>query len=368
MANNKSARLESLDALRGFDMLFIAGLASLIAAICNLFPGGADCWLATQMHHAAWDGFRHHDSIFPLFIFLAGMSFPYSYAKSQEKGLSRAAIYKKMFVRAIVLILLGLVFNGVLRLKPGFRIFSVLERIAVAGLVASILFVNFKTKTRVIIAAAILVVYGAISFIPAPDAPAAAGSFSFEGNLAAYIDRQLFGNHIYKPGVYDPEGLLSTLGAVVTAMLGNFTGEYIRESKHSGNKKVLFMFAAAAVMLAVGLLVSIWIPVNKALWSSSFVLVVGAYSVALFALFYWIIDVRGHRKWAFPLKVVGMNSIAIYLLQRVVNFDYTVNFFLGGVISKLPEAPGKVLFWCGYILLGWLILYLMYRKKIFLKV
>ena len=368
MQNNNS-RLESLDALRGFDMLFIAGLASLVIAVCKLFPGGADCWLEAQMHHAVWNGFNHHDTIFPLFIFLAGMSFPYSYAKSIGKGMSKGAIYRKMFVRAIVLILLGMVCNGVLKFNGSpIRIFSVLERIGVAGLVSSLLFVNLKTSARAVIAVVILVVYGAVSFIPSPEAPVGTDPFSLEGSIAAYVDRLLFGDHIYKPGVYEPEGLLSTLGAVVTSMMGNFTGEYVRQSSHSGQKKVWMMFAAAALMLVAGLVLSNWIPLNKKLWSSSFVLVVGAYCVAMFSLFYWIIDVKGHRNWAFPLKVVGMNSIAIYLLQRVMSFQFTVNFFFGGVISKMGEAPGRVLYWGAYLLLGWLILYLMYKKKIFLKV
>lgn len=370
MSNNQpTGRLASLDALRGFDMLFIAGLAYLIRAVCCLFPGGESFWLENQMHHVAWDGLAHHDTIFPLFIFIAGVSFPYSYAKQVKIGKTRWQIYKKIFIRAVVLVFLGMICNGLLKLQSGpQRFFSVLERIGVAGMFASILYINFKPRGRIIIAALILIVYGAISFIVAPDAPAGTSPLSLEGSIAAYVDRTLFPNLIYKPGIYDPEGLLSTFPAIVTAMLGNFTGEFIRNSKSSGNKKCLYMIGAAAVMTMVGLIWSHWLPLNKKLWSSSFTLVVGGYSVAMLALFYWLIDVKGYQKWAFPLKVVGMNSIAIFMLPKIIDLKYTVNFFLGGLCNRLGEGWDNVLFWSGYLVLVYLILYFMYKKDIFIKV
>lgn len=368
--SDSGKRLESLDALRGFDMLFIMGLSSLVVALCKLFPDGGNFWLAEQMYHAPWDGFLHHDTIFPLFIFMAGVSFPYSFAKSREKGLPMWKIYRKMVVRALVLFGLGLVYNGVLQFNPNrpFRIFSVLGRIGIAGLLSSVLFVNFKPAVRGAIAFVLLAAYAAISFIPSPEALPGVSPFSKEGCLAAYIDRTLFGAHIFRPGSYDPEGLLSTVGAVVTAMLGNFTGEYVRSGGHSGSRKTLTMLGAAAALLVAGLALSKFVPVNKSLWSSSYVLVVGSYSLAAFALFYWIIDVRGWRKWAFPLKVVGVNSIAIYMLQRIVGFKTIVEFFFGGIIRLCSPAVGDVVYWAAYLLLGWLILLLMYRKKIYLKV
>lgn len=364
-----NGRLASLDALRGFDMLFIAGLAYLIRAICRLFPGGESCWLEAQMHHVAWDGLTHHDTIFPLFIFIAGVSFPFSYAKQVSVGRTKGQIYLKVFWRAAMLVFLGMICNGLLKFQSGpHRFFSVLERIGVAGMLASILYMNFKPCWRIVIAALILAVYGAVSFIVAPDAPAGTSPHCVEGSIAAYIDRTLFAGRIYKEGVYEPEGLLSTFPAVVTAMLGNFTGEYLRLSKHSGNKKCLYMLAAAVVMTVIGLVWSHWLPLNKKLWSSSFTLVVGGYSVAMLALFYWIIDVKGYQKWAFPLKVVGMNSIAIFLLPKFIDLKYTVNFFCGGLCNLVGEGWDKVLFWSAYLMLNYLILHLMYKKDIFIKV
>jgi predicted acyltransferase len=151
-------------------------------------------------------------------------------------------------------------------------------------------------------------------------------------------------------------------------MLGIFTGEYVRGAKHSGSRKSLMMFLAAVVMLGIGLLWSIEFPINKNLWSSSFVLVVGAYSLAMFALFYYVIDVRGWQRWTIPLQVVGMNSITIYMAQKVISFSHTNKFFFGGISSKLPPEWSELLLSGGYVLVCWLFLYFLYRKRVFLKV
>ena len=151
-------------------------------------------------------------------------------------------------------------------------------------------------------------------------------------------------------------------------MFGNFTGEFIRNSKLNGNKKCLYMAGAAAIMVVAGLVWSHWLPLNKKLWSSSFTLVVGGYSVAMLALFYWIIDIKGYQKWAFPLKVIGMNSIAIFLIPKFIDLKYTVNFFFGGLCRIVGDGWDKVFFWSAYLLLVYLILYVMYKKDIFIKV
>ncbi|MCR5570851.1 MAG: DUF5009 domain-containing protein [Bacteroidales bacterium] len=368
-------RLLSLDALRGFDMLFIMGFASLVVACCALFPGGADCWLARQMEHVSWDGLRHHDTIFPLFLYLAGLSFPFSYAKQVARGRTRSQIYGKIFYRGFALVVLGCIYNGFLQLKFPFRYMGVLQHIGLAWMFAALLFINCKTKTRVWIAAAILVgYYLLLRFVGAPDHPGA-DPFSYEGNLVGYVDRVLnrwfsfMHGRLYR-GDFDPEGVLSILPAIVTAMLGMFTGEYVRkpESEVSGGKKTVTMLVAAAVMLVVGLLWSLQFPINKALWSSTFVLVVGAYSVAMFALFYWIIDVKGWKKWTTFFTVIGMNSITIYMGQRIINFRSIGNFFVGGIASLGGEAWANFIGALGYLAVSWLFLYFLYRKKVFLKV
>lgn len=368
----ENKRLMSLDALRGFDMLFISGLAGLIMAICELFPDGNGFWLYETMKHVNWDGLAHHDTIFPLFLFIAGVSFPFSYANQQAKGMSRKGTYLKILKRTAILIFLGVVYNGLFKLNfENLRICSVLGRIGLAWGIAAVLFINFKPAARAVISAVILIGYWLVAcYIPAPDVPGG-DPLSMEGTIVGWVDRMITpGTLIYNDGRFDPEGLLSTLPAVVTALLGMFTGEFLRipESRINGTKKAGYMGLAAIALLAIGLLWSLEFPINKKLWSSSFVLVVGSYSLAMMALFYYIIDVRKWQKWAFIFTVVGLNSITIYMLPRIVNIGSTVNFFLGGLMEHIPEAWAKVVFQAGYLGVCWLAMYFLYKKKVFLKI
>lgn len=362
----------SIDALRGFDMLFIMGFSSLVISICSIFPGGADCWLARTMEHPQWNGFSHHDTIFPLFLFLAGMSFPFSYAKQVSLGASMHHIYIRIFRRALILVCLGLAYNGFFSLDfEHLRMCSVLGRIGIAWMCAALLYINFKPVTCAVICGCLLVGYWLlVCFVPAPDV-SGGDPLTMQGTIVGYVDRLITpGRLIYDGGRFDPEGLLSTIPAIVTAMLGIFTGEFVRipEDRISGNRKTLYMFGAAAVMLALGLLWSLSFPINKKLWSSSFVLVVGAYSVAMFSLFHYIIDVRKWTRWTLFFRVIGMNSITIYMAQRIFSFESINRFFLGGLAGMLPEQWAAVLLECGYIIVSWLFLYFLYRKNIFLKV
>jgi predicted acyltransferase len=247
----------------------------------------------------------------------------------------------------------------------------VLGRIGAAWGIAAILYINFKATTRACICAAILLGYWAlIALVPAPDVPGA-DPFTMQGNLIGYIDRLITpGRLIYDGGRFDPEGLLSTLPAVVTAMLGMFTGEFVRidDKKINGNRKTVYMLAAAAVMAAIAALWNICFPINKMMWTSSFVMAVGAYSLGMFALFYYIIDVRKWQKWTLFFRVVGLNSITIYMAQRIISFSGINNFFLGGLASKLPDSWETVVLKAGYVTVCWLFLYFLYKKKIFLKV
>ena len=363
-------RLTSLDALRGFDMLFIIGLSPLIAGICSLFPGGDGCWLAQQMDHVEWEGFRHHDTIFALFLFIAGMTFPFSLAKKRSGGWSNGRIVLDILRRMCVLILLGLVYQGIFQFNFATqRIPSVLGRIGVAWAAAALIYCFTGPRTQWGIAGAILVGYFLLlKFTVAPDAPVGADSFSREGNIVYYVDRCISPNHIYWQGLGDPEGIVGTVSAVVTAMLGMFTGRYVKESKDSGGRKTIVLLIAAAVLLAAGLVWSVWYPVIKNLWTGTFVLIAAAYSVAMFAIFYYCIDVRGWKKGATFFTVVGMNSITIYIGQSILSFTDISRFFLGGLIKVCPPAVGEVLLWAGYLGFAWLFLYFLYRHKCFLKV
>ena len=367
MSQSHSERLMSLDALRGFDMLFIMGLTPVVAGLCNAFGFGDGCWLARQMHHVEWHGFAQHDTIFPLFLFIAGVAFPFSCAKMHEKGWSVSRICGKIVWRAFVLVMLGMVYNGLF--NKGFgevRWASVLGRIGIAWAFAALLYLAFSLRTRVMVAVGVLVGYwAAMRYAIVPGAPTGADPWSVEWNFAAYVDKLLLPNATKG----DPEGLMSTLPAIVTAMLGMFTGEFVRwKGRFGGGAKTLVMLAAAAILLAAGLVWSNWMPVNKKLWTSTFVLVAGAYSLALFSVFYWIVDVKMLWRWTFFLRVVGMNAITVYLLQRIVDFNSVSKFFVGGVAGLLPSAWAGVLVAFGHLIVCWLVLWFLYRKNVFLKV
>ena len=347
-------------------MLFIMGFASLIVAVCKLWPNGGDCWLAAQMQHASWDGLTHHDTIFPLFLFISGMTFPFSLAKRREKGISNGKTVLKVLLRGLVLVLLGIVYNGLFKWElSSLRFYSVLGRIGLAWMIAALLYIFLSWKPRVVITVLILVGYNLLLLIPAGDYPWA-GSLSLMGNIVGYVDRGIMPGHLlYYPG-FDPEGLLSTIPAVATAMLGQFAGEFVRSGRF--RRKTLTMLVAAAVLLALGLIWSLWFPINKKLWSSSFTLVVAAYSLAMFAIFYYLIDVKGWKKWAFPLEVIGLNSLTIYLAQRIISVSFTNRFFLEGLVNRVSAPVGQLIYAVGYVTLCWLLLYFLYRKKVFLKI
>ena len=346
-------------------MMFIMGVEGIIITLCKLFPGGEHFLLAKNMDHVDWNGLYFMDTIFPTFLFIAGISFPFSYAKQLEHGATRMKVYTKIFRRAVLLVLLGLLYNGLL--EGGFdnpRFCSVLGRIGLAWMAAALLYINFTTRSRAVIAVVLLVgYYLLVRFVPAPDA-AGAHPLSFEGNIVGYIDRLFAPGHLYRE-TFDPEGLLGLVPATATAMLGMFTGEFVRGNCRN---KVVTMLGAAVVMLVVGLVWSLDFPLNKNLWSSSFVLVVGAYSLAMFALFYWLIDVKNCRRWTLFFQVIGMNSITIYLLQRIVNMGDVSNFFLGSVAQLLPGAWASLLLSIGYVAFSWIVLYFLFKHKVFLKV
>ena len=368
--SGNGGRLWSLDALRGFDMMFLMGFGGIVYELSALVCGTNEGWLGLQMKHVAWEGFRHHDTIFPLFIFLSGVSFPFSHAAAVARGLGRRAVVLKATKRLLLLFLLGLVYNGALSLDVDrIRYASVLARIGCAWYGAAILYLLVKSvRWRLAISVALLVGYWAVCFfLTAPDAPTGAGPFSEAGCFVGYVDRLLL------PGKFaskhlDPEGLLSVSPSVSLAMSGMFAGELVAKKGLAGGRKAALLAAASAILLVVTLLWMPWCPVVKKIWTPTFVTASAAYSFALFALFYWVVDVLGFRRWTFPLRVIGMNAITVYLLYRIVPVRDVARFFFGGVISLFPGAFSHLLLNVAILSTGWLILLFLYRKGAFLKV
>ena len=351
-------------------MLFIMGGAGLLAALAQWMPCDLTEALARQMEHVEWDGLRHHDTIFPLFLFIAGISFPFSLQKQLEKGKSMTSIYLKIVRRGLMLVLLGVVYGGLLNFNfDTQRIPSVLGRIGLAWMFAALIFTATGRKLwpKVAVVPVILIAYWLVSaFVHAPDVSPSVEPLTREGNIACYIDRTLLGAHCYRPD-YDPEGLFSTIPAICTAMLGMLTGLFVQRSKPT-SRTALALLVAGIVFALAGAAWNVIYPINKALWSSSFVLAVAGYSLVMFALFYYIIEVLGWRKWSLFFTVIGMNSITIYLGQRFINFSYTSERLFSGLVKLMPDNSQAFFTQLAYIAVCWLFLYFLYRKRVFLKV
>lgn len=365
----KANRLMSLDAFRGFDMLWIMGGDALVCKTATLF-GHPD--FHKSFGHVDWIGLQFMDLVFPTFLFMSGVSFPFSVAKSLERGLTRGQIALRALRRYITLVLLGIIYSAF----PNqfdfahFRIPSVLGYIGFGWMFAAWIYLYVpKLKVRIGIGILILATVSLIfGLIPAPDVTVNVERFSPEWHLGCWLDRTILGPHAYL-SKYDPEGFGGLFCTIVTAMFGMFAGEITRWAgmKATGTKTLLLL-AAATLCVASGFALSMFYPIVKKLWSPSFVLITGGYSFAMFALFYWSIDVKGWSKWSFFFRVIGMNSITIYLAQRFINFGSVSKFFFSNVAGLLPETWGAIVFSLGYIAVCWIFLYFLYRKNVFLKV
>lgn len=366
----KSNRLYSLDALRGFDMFWIMGGETIFAGLAAITGWPVFKWWASQLVHVEWHGFVFYDMIFPLFLFIAGVSFPFSLAKRTANNETRRSIYKHVIYRGLILVVLGILYNNSVRFNLGeLRYGSVLGRIGLAWMFAALIFMNTKLTFRIIWFWSLLIGYWLLLLLfPAHDL-GSNDPFSQTGNLASYIDRLIMPGKLYR-GNHDPERILSTIPAISTALLGMFTGEFML-SKHLNDKKlkkVGVLFLAAITFLIIGKIWNLAFPINKNLWSSSFVCWVGGLSILLFAIFYLIIDVWNLRKWSFFFVVIGLNPLTIYLASRIINFSHASRFFFGGFHRILPEAWTPFIEGIGITTVGWVFLYILYKKKIFLKI
>jgi len=361
---NSTSRLQSLDALRGFDMFWIAGGDALATNFFGRFDSPAAIRIKSQFEHVEWEGFRFYDLIFPLFMFLVGCVIPFSLEKF--RGDPRSA-YGRIFRRTVALFVLGLICNGLLKFDFGnLRYAGVLQRIALCYGITAVLFLTFRVRGQIVVAAAILLGYwGLLAFVPVPGG--VAGDYSKEGNLAGYLDRSWLPGRIMEQyyGYGDNEGILSTLPAIVTVMLGVFAGLWLKSSRPDWAKAGgLFLCGVSFVVLG-----TLWgrsFPVIKNLWTSSFVLVAGGWSLLLLCVFYTIIDVVRWQKWSFFWTVIGMNAIVMYVVPRFIDFDRMAEFFLTGV-ARLSGSGGDFLIEAGSMGAKWLFLYYLYRNRVFLR-
>lgn len=365
---SRPGRLFSIDALRGFDMLLIAGGGAFI----ELLEGKTGWkWLdiiGGQLHHAEWNGFTFYDFIFPLFIFISGVSLPFSINKALASGATKKDIYWKAARRMFILIILGIIDKNtpVTFFDPGnIRVASVLGRIGIAGFVATLVYLNFSRTKRIAWIAGILVFYyGMLFLIPVPGY--GAGDLSIEGNLVGWFDRHFLPGRLLQK-IYDENGLLTQFPALCLCIMGSLAGDILR-SETTAPAKIKQFIAAGLVCIALALLWNLHFPINKRLWSSSFILLTGGMSFMFLVLFYYIIDVLQYKKWAFFFYVIGMNSLFVYLAYRFIDFAQIAHRIFSGIYEPLPERFHPAFDALGGLVLVWCVLYFMFRKKIFIKI
>lgn len=364
----KPSRLLSLDALRGFDMLLIAGGGAFIYDLKGVTPFAWVDVAANQLTHPAWNGFTFYDFIFPLFLFIAGVSLSYSLSIAISRGADKKTLYKKAFKRFLILFLLGILDKNIPLdiFNPGdIRYGTVLSRIGFATLATTFLYLNLSGKMRLIWVATMLIIYCAALFlVPVPGF--GAGDLSFEGNLVGWFDRTFMPGRLLQK-TYDENALLTQIPAHCLTVFGAAAGDWLQKAQ-SGNKKTIGLLIAGAVSIIIALLWSQLIPFNKHLWSSSFIMLTAGMAFLFLAVFYWIIDVKGFQKWTFFFKVIGMNAIVIYLAYRFINFNYTSKLLFEGFYKYAPEAYHPALNSLGALALVWTMMYILYRNKMFVKI
>jgi predicted acyltransferase len=364
--------MASLDVFRG---VTVAGM------ILVNNPGSWEA-IHSPFEHAEWHGWTPTDLVFPFFLFIVGVSVTLALSRRAEGGGPKRDLYVKIARRAAVIFALGLLLAGF----PAYdlstvRIPGVLQRIAVCYLVAAVVFLNTRWRAQALIAAALLLAYWALMLsIPVPGF--GAGDLSVEGNLAAYVDRAAFGRHTWKP-LYDPEGLLSTLPAIATTLGGVLAGRWLRSSR-ADLEKVAGLFVAGAGCVVAGWAWGFWFPVNKALWTSSYVLLTAGLALQLLAACFWLIDVKGYARWAKPFLVFGSNALAVYFLSELFSRAVSLVTFArgggGGAVdlkslvyerafaSWATPAAASLMFAACVVLLWLGVAALLYRGRIFIKV
>ncbi len=400
----ESQRLMSLDALRGFDMFWILGADSLAYALNAMSPNVVTKFFAAQLDHAEWAGFHFYDLIFPMFVFMMGVSTVFSLTKIIATE-GRAAAVKRVLRRGILLFIIGLIYSGGFTNPwPDMRLMGVLNRIALAYTFGGLLFIFFRPKALAGIAVALLLGYWALlAWVPFPDVRPGSlagtdavitkeagftdvaqlnmastniihGSYIQGVNLTDYVDQKYLPARKYD-GTYDPEGILSTIPAIVTALLGIFAGLLLRDKSVTDHKKVLFLIGAGAASATLGWLWNIEFPVIKKIWTSSYVLVAGGYSAMFLGAFYWIVDIKKWRTWCQPFVWIGMNPITLYLTSNFLGglgFEKLAVRLGGGPVKSfldthIAKGFGQLVISAIAVLLFVAFANFLYRKKIFLR-
>ena len=363
-------RLVSLDVFRGIAIAFMILVNNL----------GGDTNYAILLH-ADWNGLTLADIFFPFFLFILGAAIPYSLGRKLEHTESKKKLVPRIVRRTIILFALGVFINGF----PFFnlstlRIMGVLQRIALCYLVASAIYLKLNRRKQIIATLLFMVLYWILmTVVPVPGY--GSGVLDKNGSLAAYVDRLLLPGHLYA-GTWDPEGFLSTIPALATTMLGLLAAEHLRTNRTPKNKSTT-LFLLGAILIATGALWNLSFPINKNLWTSSFVALTAGMAFIIFDLCYYMFDFKKHMFWAKPFIIFGLNSIVAYVSTEIMNLTliYANVTLSDGTNVSLKSLIYEHLFasWAGPLngsllygvafLLFWLgLMAILYRRRVFIKV
>lgn len=370
-------RVVSVDALRGFNFIWILGGDGLIWALSEIMGDLGSPWdelgdkLNFQFHHVAWEGFTFYDFIFPLFVFITGVSIVLSVPRQVERT-SEVAAQLRILRRALTLYVLGLIYYGGLTQGLGdVRFLGVLQRIAICYLAASLIFLHVGRRGIIGIVVALLVGYWALmTFVAVPGI--GAGHYGPDQNLANWLDLHYLPGRLWDK-TRDPEGMLSTLPAIATCLLGVLAGGVLIDQRLTPQRRPVLLVVVGVVLLAAGYLWALQFPIVKSIWTSSFVLVAGGYSFIALAIAYQILDVWGLRGWATIFVWIGTNAITLYLLNALMSFNAVAQRLVGGyAVNALDSVtlPGThtLLLRAVELTLAILVARFLFKRRIFLRV
>ena len=361
---SRPERLSSLDGLRGFDMLWIIGGQQIVRSLARIWPGRFTEAMAEQFEHVPWVGLHFFDVIWTLFMFMVGVSLAFSIAKRKRMNESHRKIYYHATKRALILFTLGMIAQGnlldfsVATFRP---FYSVLHGIAAGYLIATIVTMKFRAKGQAVVTAIFLLLYW-ILLVGIPVPGVGRGVLTPTGNAAVYVDTLIQGRFHYGENTW----FLSYLGFASSVLIGVIAGELLLSARPP-KVKCTIMFGYGSALLLSGLIWSLWLPIIKLLWTSSFVLVAGGLSCLMMATFYLVIDVLGYKRWVFPFTVIGMNALAVYMATILFDFRKIGDIFVGHLLPRVGRWD-QFLSASAALIVEWLILYWMYRTKSFVKV
>lgn len=359
-------RVVSVDVLRGFDMFWIVGGAGIVETFHDFGSNAISAFFVNQLQHRDWEGFVFEDFIFPLFVFLVGMAVVFSVGKIVQRE-GKVGAYRRIFRRFVLMFVLGIVgSSNFSHGLDGVRLLGVLQRLALCYLATALIFCHLKPKYMMAVCAALLIGYWAwLSFVPVPGLGKA--SFAKGANWPNYLDGRYLPFHKYD-GSWDPEGLLSTLPAIASCLLGAFAGLFLKNSSVPAARKSLYLIGVGILGICAGYLWGFQFPIIKKIWTSSYVILAGGYSCFALGIFYQVIDIWKIRAWTTPFLWIGSNALAIYIVGNMVRFDGIARFLIGEGIFDQRDGLGSmsrtvVNLGCILLLAGFL-----YRKKIFIRI